>query len=112
MQTLIAALQLAGQQTQEATSRSMAVADEVDQLTNQVRQAQAQVVVAVQHTSALAHLIATATDQQTTAAVQMTRTMAQITQVSQVTSQDTQALERVVGAMTRAAGQLNTSAEC
>jgi methyl-accepting chemotaxis protein len=106
---LIADLQQAGLQTQTATESSMAVADEVELLADQVRQTLVGVVGAVGRTSELAHLIATATHEQTRAAEQMTQTMHEIAQVSAATSQDTTALEGVVGEMTHAAGLLSSA---
>ncbi len=106
MRALIRSLQAAGQQTQGATRRSIAVADDVDHLTEELRGAQAQVEATVQRTSDLGQLIRTATGQQTADAAQMTQTIQQIAQVAQETRENTTALEQVVGEMTQAAGVL------
>jgi methyl-accepting chemotaxis protein len=109
VRALIGSLQEAGQQTQVATTGSIAVADDVDRLTEELRHAQAQVEATVQRTSDLARLITTATDQQTADAAQMTHTIAQIAAVSAMTNENTTALEQVVGEMARAAALLTST---
>ncbi|MDQ2807749.1 MAG: methyl-accepting chemotaxis protein [Chloroflexota bacterium] len=106
---LIEGLQLAGDTVREATQNSVRVADEVEALADQVRQAQEQVVGAVNRTNELLHLIATATTQQTSATQQVTYTMQQIAQSAGSTSEDTTALDRAIHEMLHAAALLDTA---
>jgi methyl-accepting chemotaxis protein len=103
LQAVIGSVQKAGQQARDATLRSMAVADDVDRLTDELERAQAQVESTVQRTSDLGQRIQTATDQQTTDATQMAQTVQQIAQVAEETSENTTGLERAVDEMARAA---------
>ncbi len=106
---LIEGLQLAGGTVREATQNSVRVADEVEALADQVRQAQEQVVGAVNRTNELLHLIATATTQQTSATQQVTYTMQQIAQTAGNTTEDTTALDRAIHEMLHAASLLDTA---
>ncbi len=106
---LIEGLQAAGGTVREATQNSVRVADEVESLADQVRQAQEQVVGAVNRTNELLHLIATATTQQTSATQQVTYTMQQIAQSAGNTTEDTTALDRAIHEMLHAASLLDTA---
>jgi methyl-accepting chemotaxis protein len=103
---LLRELDQAGQVTRTATQNSIDVADEVEQIANAVRDAQAQVVEAVQRTNQLVQLITTATTQQTAATAQVTTTMHHIAQVAVMTRLETTALERVTGELTQTAERL------
>jgi len=106
---LIEGLQTAGGTVRDATHNSVRVADEVEALADQVRQAQEQVVGAVNRTNELLHLIATATTQQTSATQQVTYTMQQIAQTAGNTTEDTTALDRAIHEMLHAASLLDTA---
>jgi methyl-accepting chemotaxis protein len=106
---LIGELRTAGEVTLASTHGSIAVADEVEALADDVRQVQEQVVGAVARTNDLVRLISAAASQQTAATAQVSSTMQEIAQVADANRQDTTALERVCHEMTRAAAKLNTA---
>lgn len=103
---LLRELDQAGQITRTATQNSINVADEVEQIANSVREAQAQVVESVQRTNQLIQLITTATTQQTAATAQVTTTMHHIAQVAVMTRLETTSLERVTGELTQTSDRL------
>jgi methyl-accepting chemotaxis protein len=99
-------LRQAGQVALETTHSGLLVADEVQQVADEVRQAQAQVVSVVEQTNGLIQLIAAATAQQNIATEQVTETMHQIAANADTTTQETQALESVSSELLRASDAL------
>jgi len=106
---LIGELRVAGEVTLASTQGSIAVADEVESLADEVRQVQEQVVGAVAHTNDLVRLISAAASQQSAATAQVSSTMREIAQVADANRQDTTALDRVCHEMTHAATLLNSA---